>query len=134
MVNVVAFMLQEAAPPVPAGLAAFGMGMTIGSLLVAVLMIAAMWKVFEKAGEPGWAAIVPIYNVIILLKIVGKPTWWVILFFIPFVNFIAIILVSIALAARFGKGDGFAAGLIFLPFIFYPLLAWGDTQMSPATA
>lgn len=133
MVNVVAFMLQEATP-VPAGVAAFGTGMMITSLAFAVLMIASMWKVFEKAGEPGWAAIVPIYNVIILLKIVGKPVWWVILYIIPFVNLIAHILVSIALANRFGKSGGFAAGLIFLPFIFYPLLAWGDTQMSHATA
>ncbi|HRH96867.1 MAG TPA: DUF5684 domain-containing protein, partial [Prosthecobacter sp.] len=58
---------------------------TIVLLAVVVVMIAAMWKVFTKAGEPGWACLVPIYNIIVYLKISGKPVWWIILFIIPFV-------------------------------------------------
>jgi hypothetical protein len=53
-----------------------------------ILMIAACWKIFTKAGQPGWAAIIPIYNWYVLCKIVGRPGWWVILLLIPFINFI----------------------------------------------
>ena len=100
-------------------------GMLIGLAFI-VLMIASVWKVFTKAGQPGWAAIIPIYNVIVLLKIIGKPWWWIIGFLIPFVNFIVMILMAVGLAKVFGKGIGFAIGLILLSFIFYPILAFGD--------
>ena len=106
-------------------------------LALAVLMIAALWKVFEKAGEPGWAAIVPIYNFIVMLRVAGKPGWWILLMLIPGVNLIIMIIAMIALAARFGKGTGFGLGLAFLAPIFLPMLAWGDAQpsaMHPATA
>jgi hypothetical protein len=103
-------------------------------LVVAVVMIAAMWTVFAKAGEPGWAAIVPIYNILVLLKISGKPMWWIILFFIPFVNLIIAIVMNIGLARNFGKGAGFAIGLTLLPIIFFPLLAWGDAGYQPVAA
>lgn len=92
------------------------------------LMIASMWKVFTKAGQPGWASIVPIYNAIVLFKIIGKPAWWVVLMLIPLVNFVVSIIATIALAKSFGKGGGFAAGLILLPFVFMPMLAFGDAQ------
>jgi hypothetical protein len=91
-------------------------------------MIAGCWKVFEKAGQPGWASIVPVYNLYILLQICNKPVWWLVLFLIPLVNFIAAILVALALGEKFGKSSGFVAGLIFLPFIFYPLLGFGDDR------
>jgi hypothetical protein len=94
-------------------------------------MIAAMWKVFEKAGEPGWAAIIPIYNFLVLLKISGKPMWWIILFFIPLVNLIVAIVMLCSLAKNFGKGGGFALGLLLLPPVFYPMLAWGDARYQP---
>jgi hypothetical protein len=98
-------------------------------------MIAALWKVFTKAGEPGWAAIVPIYNAIVLLKISGKPLWWIILLFIPFVNFIIGILAALGLSEKFGKGAGFGIGLAFLPFVFYPILGFGSaTYVGPKTA
>lgn len=102
---------------------------------VIVLMIASMWKVFVKAGKPGWASIIPIYNVIVLLDIAGKPLWWIILFIIPLVNLIAIIVVYVALARAFGKGVGFALGLIFLGIIFFPILAFGSaTYTKPSAA
>ena len=93
-----------------------------------VLMIASMWKVYAKAGQPGWAALVPIYNIVVLLQIVRKPMWWIAMFFIPFANFIFLILLYLELAKAFGKSGGFAAGLIFLGFIFFPILGFGSAQ------
>ncbi len=97
-------------------------------LAFAILMIVSVWKVFTKAGQPGWAAIVPFYNLYVMLQIAGKPTWWIIGFFIPLVNLVVVFLLFTAIAERFGKGTGFALGLIFLGFIFYPILAFGDAQ------
>jgi hypothetical protein len=99
---------------------------------IGVFMIASMWKVFEKAGEPGWASIIPIYNAIVLLRIAGKPFWWLILIMIPLVNFAVMIIIGVALAERFGKGVGFGLGLTFLSPIFYPILAFGDAEYSRA--
>lgn len=93
-----------------------------------VLMLIGMWKVFVKAGKPGWACIIPIYNIIVLLEIVGKPIWWIVLLLIPLVNIVVAIIVCIALAERFGKGAGYGIGLAILPFIFYPMLGFGDAQ------
>ena len=84
-----------------------------------------------SAGEPGWAAIIPIYNFIVLLKIAGKPVWWFILMLIPFVNFIVAIIAALAVAKNFGKGTGFGLGLAFLAPIFYPILAFGDARYQP---
>jgi hypothetical protein len=104
-------------------------------VVVVVFLIAAVWKVFTKAGQPGWAAIIPIYNTYTLCKIAGRPGWWLILFFIPFVNFIVGIIVLIDLATAFGKGGGFAVGLILLGIIFIPILGFGSAQYrGPARA
>ena len=94
----------------------------------AILMIAALWKVFTKAGQPGWAAIVPILNTYFLCKIAGRPGWWVILMLIPIVNFIIWIILCIDVAKSFGKGVGFAIGLLLLPFIFFLILGFGSAQ------
>lgn len=102
--------------------------------LLALVMIVAMWKIFTKAGHPGWASIIPIYNLIILLQIVQRPIWWIILFFIPFVSLIIAIIIALDLAQSFGKGAGFGLGLIFLPIIFYPILGFGDAVYSPKKA
>ena len=102
-------------------------------LAVAVLLLAAMWKVFEKAGKPGWAAIVPIYNLFVLLQIAGKPGWWILLLLIPLVNLVVLILTYSGVARNFGKGVGFTLGLIFLSFIFFPILAWGSAEYRPQT-
>jgi hypothetical protein len=101
-------------------------------LICVVVVIIAMWKVFTKAGKPGWAAIVPIYNIIVLLEIAGKPLWWFILCLIPFVNFIIWIIVSIAVAEKFGKGAGFGIGMAILPFIFFLILGFGDAKYQGA--
>jgi uncharacterized protein DUF5684 len=97
-------------------------------LVIAAVVIIGMWKVFTKAGQPGWAVLIPIYNIIVMLQIAGKPIWWIILFFIPIVNIVVAIMVPIAIAKAFGKGIGFGLGLIFLGFIFYPILGFGDSQ------
>ncbi len=111
-----------------AAAAGIGVGVMVVSLAIAVLMIASMWKVFVKAGKPGWAAIVPIYNMVVLLEIAGKPGWWVILFFVPFVNFVMIIITSLSLARKFGKGAGYGLGLALLGVVFYPMLGFGNAQ------
>jgi hypothetical protein len=93
-----------------------------------VFFVVTMWKIFSKAGEPGWAAVIPIYNYLVLLKIVGRPWWWLLLFLIPIVNIVLAIIVVVDLAKAFGKGGGFAVGLIFLGIIFFPILAFGSSQ------
>ena len=97
-------------------------------LVLIVIGIAAFWKVFTKAGEEGWKAIIPFYNVYVLLRIVGRPGWWLILLLIPFVNFIIWIIVALDLAKSFGKGTGFGVGLIFLGPIFMLILGFGDAR------
>ena len=97
-------------------------------LAVVVFVIAGLWKMFEKAGKPGWGAIVPIYNIILLLEIAGRPLWWVVLCLIPLVNLVITFLVCADVARKFGKGTGFALGLFFLGFIFFPVLGFGDAQ------
>ena len=101
---------------------------------VLILCIVSMWKIFSKAGQPGWASIIPIYNVLVLLKVAGKPGWWFLLFLIPLVNFVIAIIVTLALAERFGKGAGFGVGLLLLPIVFLPILAFGSATYSPAPA
>jgi hypothetical protein len=97
------------------------------NLVWGILMIISMWVIFKKAGKPGWAAIVPIYSTIVILQIAKKPIWWIILYFIPFVNIVISIIVLYNLALAFGKGGGFTLGLVLLPFIFCPILAFGKS-------
>jgi len=100
----------------------FVAGFTLIYLAIAILTIVGMWKVFEKAGKPGWAAIVPIYNLIILLEIVGKPTWWIILMLIPCVNLVILVWVLNLLSKSFGQSEGFTVGLVVLFYVFIPIL------------
>ena len=95
---------------------------------LAVLVTAAWWKVFRKAGKPGWAAIVPIYNMIVLLEVAGRPLWWIFLFLIPLVNIGIAIVVNIDLARSFGKTTAFGVGLALLGVVFYPILGFGDAR------
>ena len=97
-------------------------------LLPALIVTAGLWKVFTKAGQPGWAAIVPIYNIYVLLQIVGRPTIWLVGFIIPGVNIVVGILVTLDLVKAYGKGAGFAVGIILVPFVFIPLLGFGSAQ------
>lgn len=95
-------------------------------LAVAIVMLVAMWKVLAKAGQPGWACIVPIFNIYIMLKVADKPIWWILLFFVPIANIVVAFLMMIGIAEKFGKGAGFGVGLTLLGFIFFPILAFTD--------
>lgn len=97
-------------------------------LALIVLLIASMWKVFSKAGKPGWAAIIPFYNIIVELQIVGRPLWWTVLYFIPVVGFVVSLVVLADLAKSFGKSGGWGVGMLgFLGIIGFPMLAFGSS-------
>lgn len=102
--------------------------LSLFSLMLSIVSIVAMWRVFEKAGQPGWASIIPIYNIYVMCEIAGKPGWWLILFFVPIVGIVVAALVSISIAEGFNKGVGFGIGLLLLPFIFYSILAFTDAE------
>lgn len=102
-------------------------------LVLVVLTIAGLWKIFTKAGKPGWAAIIPIYNLIVILEIAGKPIWWIILFLLPCVNIIMAILTYMGVAKNFGKHEAYGIGMAFLPFIFFPLLGFSDAKYRPVS-
>jgi hypothetical protein len=115
--------------------ALFGAGLMTCCVFVLVvplflIIIAGLWKVFTKAGQPGWAALIPIFNIYILCVIAGRPGWWTILWLIPVVGIVIAILVFIDVAKYFGKGAGFALGLFFLPYVFLPILGFGKSQYS----
>ena len=104
-------------------------------LAFGIFMLVAMWKIFTKAGKPGWAAIIPFYNIWVMLEMVGRPGWWLLLMLIPLVNVVIGIMVMFDLAKSFGKQGGFAIGLILLPYIFFPILGFGKAQyVGPAAA
>lgn len=99
-----------------------------------IVMLAALWRVYTKAKQPGWAALIPIYNTYVLLKIAGRPWWWLLLMLIPFVNLIVSIIVLNDLSKSFGKDVVFTLLLFFLPVIGYPILAWGKAEYKGPSA
>jgi hypothetical protein len=104
-------------------------------IILSIIKIVGVWKVFTKAGKPGWAAIIPIYNVIVMLEIVGKPIWWIFFFLIPCVNVVFYIWTVNLLSKSFGQSEGFTIGLLLLGFIFYPILGFGNyTYLGPAAS
>jgi len=108
---------------------AAGAGLGVAGIIYMALiafMIVTMWKIFTKAGKPGWASLVPFYNLFVMLDIAGKPAWYFILFFIPIANFVAMILILAGMAKNFGKDGGFVVGMLFLGIIFFPILAFGS--------
>ena len=110
------------------GGAGFGLLMII-YFAVLIVGIVALWKVFQKAGEPGWAAIIPIYNMYVLLKIAGRPGWWLLLLLVPFVNLIVYVVLSLDIAKNFGKSQLFGiVGLWLFSFIGYLILGFGDAK------
>jgi len=104
-------------------------------LLISVFFIICQWKIFTKAGQPGWAVLIPFYNIYVYTKVIKRPSWWMVLYFLPIIPFIGsiaflviAILDQIRLAKVFGKDTGFAVGLILLPIAFIPILAFGSAQ------
>lgn len=111
-----------------------GTGTLVVALLIVGILIAGQWKAFEKAGEPGWAAIVPLYNLWVMVKISNNSGWWFVFFFVPFLNFVALVKVPIDVAKQFGQGLGFGLGLVFLNAIFWAVLGFGDYQYQPSSS
>jgi hypothetical protein len=106
--------------------------LTIVYLVVLVVMIAALWKTFIKAGEPGWASIVPFYNIYTEFKIAGLNPWLFLLMLIPFVNFVVAIIVALKLGERFGKSGVWSFFLLFLISpIGFLILGFGKDQYIP---
>lgn len=114
----------------------FGSGMLLFLLAMLVVIFAGIWKVFVKAGQPGWASIIPIYNMYVMLKIVGRPAWWLVLFFLPVVNLVAAVIVAIDMAKSFGQTAVFGVVLLFLfGVIGYLILGFGSARyVGPAAA
>jgi hypothetical protein len=110
-------------------------GLLFVYFLIVVFMVVSSWKLYAKAGKPGWASIVPIYNIIVLLQIVGRPVWWILLMLVPFVNIVVAIILTNDLSKSFGKDVAWTLGLLFLPFVFMPMLAFGKAKyVGPAAA
>jgi hypothetical protein len=108
---------------------------SILSIGIYVLWVAGLWMMFAKAGEDGWKAIIPIWNFLVILKIVGRDWWWILLLLIPIVNIVVLIIVDLDLAKSYGRGTAFGIGLIFLPMIFTCILGFGSDQYKgPAAA
>lgn len=110
-------------------------GYLIFILLIAVYAIIVMWKIFTKAGQPGWAVLVPFYNLYVYTQVVQRPSWWMVLYFasiVPIVGPLTVLVISILdnlrMAKVFGKSSGFGVGLIFLGIIFQSILAFGDAK------
>lgn len=102
--------------------------MMIIAIIVSIISIIALWKIFSKAGEPGWAAIVPFYNNYVLFKITMGNGWLFLLMFVPLVNIVMSFMVIFKLAKVFGHGIGFGFGLLFLQVIFLLILAFGSSE------
>lgn len=98
------------------------------SLILNILMIAGQWAVFDKAGQPGWAAIIPIYNLIVWAEVAKKEVWWGLLLMVPVVGIVFMIMLNIEVAKQFGKDVGYAVGLSLLPFVFWPMLGFGKSR------
>lgn len=111
-----------------AGVLMFMLFFIIFMFVIAIVMIISLWKIFEKAGKPGWACIVPIYNNMVMAEIGGKESWFGLLPMIPYIGIIWSIWIQNRLSKSFGKEVGFTLGMIFLPLIFYPVLAFGSAE------
>jgi hypothetical protein len=107
-------------------------GVLGGEILLLLVLLASGWKIFTKANQAGWKILVPFYNLWIMLKIACVPGYYLILLLIPGVNIFASLRIAHRVSKGFGHGAGFTAGMVFLPFIFYPMLAFGNSQYHPA--
>ena len=110
-------------------LAGIGAGTLIVSAIISIFMLITIWKLFQKAGQPGWAAIIPIYNIVVMFRVI-KMDWWhiLIMLFVPFAALVYSFIIPFKLAQVFGKSAGFGVLAIFLPIIAYPIMAFGDAQ------
>ena len=101
---------------------------SICMLILLALLVIAKWKIFTKAGEAGWKSIIPLYSEYIFVKIADGNGWKFLLYCIPVVNIVYHILFNLRLAKAYGKGTGFAIGLMFIPNLFTLILGFGSAQ------
>jgi hypothetical protein len=137
MTMIPAFLLQgDSGPAVGGSLLAMGGTMVLLMLAIGLVFLVATWKVFVKAGQPGWAVLIPFYNFYILLKIAGRPGWWLVLLLIPLVNLVIMVILAVDIAKAFGKSAVFGVVLLFLlGGIGYLVLGFGNAHyVKPATA
>ena len=109
-----------------------GIGFIIAASVTGVILILlnlSWWMIFSKAGEAGWKVLVPFFNLFVLTKVLNKPVWWIVIYLLPLVGYI---LISIQVSQLFSKKILYAVGLIFIPFVFYPMLGLGKSQISGA--
>jgi len=123
---------QKEPDPTPAAIpqpsAGFPVAALVIALVICLILVAANWMIFEKAGQAGWKCLIPIYNMYILIVVAGKPWWWFLLLFVPLVGAVIYLLAMLSLAKKFGRGELFGVGLFLLPIVFMPLLAFSDSQ------
>lgn len=124
---------QGASPVQQAQARTMGMKFLLIMLVSLLLMVISTWVVFQKAGQPGWHSIIPIYNMYVMMEIAGKPWWWMLLLFVPIVGAVIYLLAMIALAQKFGRSLLYGLGLFFLPMFFFPMLAFGGAQYEGET-
>lgn len=106
-------------------------GLGLVALVVILAYPISLWKLYAKAGEPGWSALIPIYNLFIWIRIARRPVWWIVLLLFPVINFIISLVIGISFAKQFGKDWLWGVGTILLGFVFYPLMAFGDAEYAP---
>lgn len=111
-----------------ADLTAMPTGVLVVSLIIGIISLVACWKIYTKAGRPGWACIIPFYNNYKLFEIAGMNGWMFLLLYIPLVNVVMLCILCVKLAKAFGKGTGFGIGMILFPFIFFLILAFGSAE------
>lgn len=97
-------------------------------LILAILIVIAVWRVYAKAGQPGWACLVPIYNIYVLLKIIGRPGWWLLLYLLPIISIIISVVNALDLAKAFGKNGLFGFFLLWLFPVGYLILGFGNDK------
>lgn len=128
-----ALEMQKSAMPQPQGAApqirpAFPLSVLLALLAICILVIAGLWIVFQKGGQAGWKCLVPFYNMYVLMEISGKPGWWMFLLFVPLVGVAFLLFAMLSLAKKFRRSELFGVGLLLLPMIFFPLLAFGGSE------
>ena len=102
-------------------------------VLPVVLLVIPTWRIYVKAGEPGWSAIVPLFSQYTLCTVVGRPVWWLIWLLIPYVNFVFWLIFAMDLARVFSRSKGFGIGIWLLPFVFLPILGYGSAEYTAPT-
>lgn len=107
-----------------AALAVFALIVWLVAAIAGLVVLVATWKLFDKAGKPGWATLIPIYNVIVMLEIVRRPIWWLVMLLLPFANIVFSVMLTIDFVKAYGKSTLYGVVSIFFPFVTYPLLAF----------